>query len=309
VFDPGHDIFHVKGQNDQVIVDVPDLIGPSGASGPETQQRRAYINSSDLLTLTLIAIFKILTGDFHKQAIQMIQPSNTEAFTIGHGDVFREVDTAIYSSLDTMAGTPYDSKAKLYEKLVGSKWYNRIVWGASPEDYRQFARNAISGPGGPLIDIGCGGLVQTASLYRSTNRISVLTDSSIAMLKIARTRLSDNHRQIPSNIKLLLADAFALPFADNSFDTVCSFGMIHLFDKKQEFVDEALRVLKTGGDFYFSSMTTEKKIGTWYMKQLRKYGEFGEPFSAQQIISLFNNKHEIQYRVKGSMLFISGKKK
>jgi ubiquinone/menaquinone biosynthesis C-methylase UbiE len=195
----------------------------------------------------------------------MVQQSNDADFITGHGDLFREVDTAIYSSLDNMASTSYDNKAKLYEKIVGSKLYNRIVWGTSPEDYRQFAHSALSGSDGTLIDIGCGGLVHTASLYRSTNRISILTDSSIAMLKIARTRLSNNHMQIPSNIRLLQADAFALPFGDNNFDTVCSFGMIHLFDKKQEFVDEALRVLKTGGDFYFSSMTTEKKFGSWYM--------------------------------------------
>lgn len=203
----------------------------------------------------------------------------------------------------------YDRKAKTYEKLVSNRLYNKIIWGTSPDDYKSFADQAINSSNGTVLDAGCGGLIQTSHIYRTTKNQCVLVDNSSAMLAIAKSRLEDAKGQIPSNITLLQADAFHLPFSDNTFDTVCSFGMIHIFDDKQGFVNEVLRTLKPGGSFYFSSMTTKRGISAWYMGQLRKMNEFGVLFSEEQTRSLLQQPSlTFKSHMKGSMVFIEGKK-
>lgn len=224
-------------------------------------------------------------------------------------DPFRQITRGIYTCLENTAGASYDSKAGYYERLVSTHWFNRFFWDTSRNDYQEFAAKAILRTSGTVLDIGCGGLAQTSRLYRATGNDCILLDRSLEMLKIARARLSAGSGQLPVHIQLLQGNAFHLPFPDNTFDTVCSFGTIHLFDNKQEFVDEALRVLKPGGRCYFYSMTSERKISRLFMSSLRLVHEFGEVYSVAQTLSLFQERPLLfNSHVIGSTVFIEGRK-
>jgi ubiquinone/menaquinone biosynthesis C-methylase UbiE len=73
------------------------------------------------------------------------------------------------------------------------------------------------------------------------------TDFNEAMLERTRTRQGGDGR-----IRWQQADATALPFADQSFDAVaCQFGVMFFPDRVKGF-KEALRVLKSGGRFFFN---------------------------------------------------------
>ncbi|NML38092.1 class I SAM-dependent methyltransferase [Chitinophaga sp. G-6-1-13] len=224
-------------------------------------------------------------------------------------DPFRQITRGIYTCLENTGGASYDFKAGYYERLVSTHWFNRLFWDTSRNDYQEFAAKAILRTAGTVLDIGCGGLAQTAQLYRATSNDCILLDRSLEMLKIARARLSADNGQLPSHIQLLQGNAFQLPFPDNTFDIVCSFGTIHLFDNKREFVDEALRVLKPGGRCYFYSMTNERKISRVFMSSLRLIHEFGEVYSAAQTLSLFHQRpFLLQSHLIGSTIFIEGRK-
>lgn len=74
----------------------------------------------------------------------------------------------------------------------------------------------------------------------------VATDLNQSMLDHAKTRLSDER------VEWRQADALALPFPDQSFDTVaCQFGAMFFPDKVHGYA-EALRVLKPRGHFFFN---------------------------------------------------------
>lgn len=221
----------------------------------------------------------------------------------------RLIEDDIYSSLENTMGSSYDKKARIYERLVGLNIYNKILWGTLPKDYTDFAKAAILVSKGKCIDIGCGGLIQTAGIYAQTKQDYILLDHSIEMLRIAKSRLVSQCGMMPGHIRLLQADAFQLPFEDENFDNLVSFGMIHCFEDKSAFISEALRVLKRGGTFHFTSMTSDRLISKHYMNLLRKQKEFGVPLGSGHIVKLFkDNVCDINFYMKGSMIFISGKK-
>ena len=215
----------------------------------------------------------------------------------------------IFSTYYDVSGAAYDSKARGYEKLVSSVAYNKMVWGTHPKDYTDFAEKAILSSTGTCIDIGCGGLAQTAGVYSLSTQPVVLLDHSIEMLKIASERLLTRTGKWPETIDLLQANAFDLPFPNESVDNVFSFGLIHCFENKRELIREALRVLKVNGRFYFTSMTSDRRISNYYMGVLRLAKAFGKPFTSRQMMELFDSPNlEVEYSMKGSMIFISGRK-
>lgn len=93
-----------------------------------------------------------------------------------------------------------------------------------------------------VLDIGCGPgwlTVQYAKAGAKATGVD-LTDAAVALTKdhLAHYGLEAEVRQ---------ANAEALPFEDNSFDLVCSSGVLHHTPDTQQSFREAYRVLKPGG--------------------------------------------------------------
>ena len=217
------------------------------------------------------------------------------------------VDDQVWTVLPDSFSVPYDNKARLYEWLVCRHWYNKLFWGTKPCDYRQFAARSIMHGKGNLLDIGCGGLIHTAAIYSKTKRNVFLLDNSAEMLKRGCNRVT--HGRINNNLFFLQANAFDIPFSNSSFDSVVSFGTIHLFEDKAAFVNEALRVLKPGGDFHFSTLVTARAFSKKYLTALHKRKEVGRPFTVEETLALFTGKvNAVSHTLKGSMLFIKGVK-
>jgi len=75
----------------------------------------------------------------------------------------------------------------------------------------------------------------------------VASDFNADMLQVAKNKLDSN------TVEFSIEDAQNLSFADNTFDLViCQFGLMFLKDRKKG-LSEALRVLKLGGTFIFST--------------------------------------------------------
>jgi SAM-dependent methyltransferase len=81
---------------------------------------------------------------------------------------------------------------------------------------------------------------------------------------------------------LRVGDAEALPFADDSFDIVYSWGVIHHSPQTHKAAGEILRVLKPGGRF--SVMIYQRHSMVGYMLWLRYALAAGKPFTSLDTI-------------------------
>jgi ubiquinone/menaquinone biosynthesis C-methylase UbiE len=99
-------------------------------------------------------------------------------------------------------------------------------------------------PGADALDVGCGPGVLVAELCRQ-RFVTSGVDTSGPMLAQAERRFAA--AGTPHMPHLQVAQAQALPFGDESFDLVCSTGMIEYLPDDGSTLDEFWRVLRPGG--------------------------------------------------------------
>jgi SAM-dependent methyltransferase len=117
----------------------------------------------------------------------------------------------------------------------------RRVYGA--EDVHDFARRAILdklslGPGDHLLEIGCGGGLLLREALDAGARVTGL-DHSDEMVELARERAP--------GAEVVLAEAEALPFPDQTFTAIAMSVVFFFFDDPLAVLRECLRVLCPGG--------------------------------------------------------------
>jgi ubiquinone/menaquinone biosynthesis C-methylase UbiE len=113
---------------------------------------------------------------------------------------------------------------------------------------RRFAELATGWQGGRSLDFGCGGGGLTYRLAE-VSREAVGIDLDDAKLEFAR-RQAD--RLGATNADFVCYDGKALPFADESFDSILCVDVIEHLPNPERFVTEFVRVLKPGGKLLLS---------------------------------------------------------
>ena len=217
----------------------------------------------------------------------------------------RLIEDDIYSVLpDISVQHHYDKRAAAYDSVVKTWLYNFVMWGTSPSDYVQFARQALdSSRDGMFLDAGCGSLLFTARIYVNSNRRIVAFDQSLAMLRRARERLRKLSGCVPEHIRLLQADLSDLPFRRKSFDTVLCLNVLHQFADARALVSGLNELLFDSGNLYLTSLIANNRIiGDWYLEALYRTGEFVRPRSERELREVFVNA---SFAEKGNMAFVT----
>lgn len=94
-----------------------------------------------------------------------------------------------------------------------------------------------------MLEIGCGIGVDSIQWRRAGNHI-VSLDYNFPSLEITRERFKNEKL----DGRFLNGDAETLPFANEAFDLVYSFGVLHHTPNTQKTIDEVHRCLKPGGE-------------------------------------------------------------
>ncbi len=134
--------------------------------------------------------------------------------------------------------------------------------------------------GGVGLDVGCGsGALTIESAKRNPGAQMVGCDiwSGAYKSSFTRKRCEDNAAaEGVSNARFEEGNAVALPFADESFDAVCSNYVYHNISghDKQALLLETLRVLKKGGIFAIHDLMSPARYGDMdaFVRKLRAQG-------------------------------------
>jgi len=136
-----------------------------------------------------------------------------------------------------------------------------------------------------VVDLGCGTGFFTNILAGRYQQVCGV-DLSKNMLTYAKSK-SSHH-----NIEWIEADAYKLPFDDNSVDLVYSNLMIQWCDPLSDLLNEITRVLKPGGLFIFSTLvdgTLHELKSSW--KQVDDDKHVIDFHSKLDLLQIFQNSH------------------
>ncbi|QLE58353.1 methyltransferase domain-containing protein [Nostoc sp. TCL26-01] len=98
-----------------------------------------------------------------------------------------------------------------------------------------------------ILDVGCG--IGGSSLYLAEKFHGQATGITLSPVQAARATERAKEANLSARSQFLVANAQAMPFADNSFDLVWSLESGEHMPDKTKFMQECYRVLKPGGTF------------------------------------------------------------
>ncbi len=136
---------------------------------------------------------------------------------------------------------------------------------------------ASAGPSARILDVGCGGGQLALALEREGNGLSVTgLDLSLGQLGRARGRA----RKAGAQASFVRATALGLPFADESFDLVCSVDCLKHWPHRGVGLSECVRVLKPGGTLLLTEVDRKCPVRTG-LRFVRQWNVpfFLKPFS------------------------------
>ncbi|HEY0463338.1 MAG TPA: class I SAM-dependent methyltransferase [Polyangiaceae bacterium] len=203
----------------------------------------------------------------------------------------------------------YDLGAWLYDWVVASTLYHRLMWGMHPDQHEAFARRALAqARPGKVLDAGSGSLLFTARAYRQSAHSLTLLDGSLGMLARARRRLGSSARE--SRIELRQGDLYALPFQTAEFANLFQFGVLHCLERPERSLAELARVAEPGARLFLSCLVLGRKRGDAFLTRLQRAGQIAAPRTADEVSSLLQHAgfRENSRRVQGSFLFVEAVK-
>ncbi len=169
-----------------------------------------------------------------------------------HADEVKEVVRRAYRGIDR-------STEAVAEKLYGSDELAELPRAAIERalGVANHLRFAEIRPGETILDIGCGGGIDTilaAARTGSTGRVIAL-DFLPEMLE--RTAAAAREAGL-DNVEPLQSEMETIELPDNSVDLIVSNGVINLSPRKARVMAECARVLRPGGRLCVSDLTVEQ---------------------------------------------------
>ena len=167
--------------------------------------------------------------------------------------------------------------------------------------FAQFAESAAL----RVLEIGVG-MGADYERWLRAGALAVGVDLSVSSLSRARQRCE----QAGLQHDLRRADAENLPFADDSFDVVYSYGVMHHSPDTQRCLDEAWRVLKPGGTarimlYHHASLTGIMlwlRYGIWRAQSIRRcvYERLESPgtktFTRAEVIEMMGRFEDVGFK-------------
>jgi SAM-dependent methyltransferase len=112
-------------------------------------------------------------------------------------------------------------------------------------------------PGETVLDLGCGGGIDTILAARRTGPAGRVIALDFLPEMLERTAASSREAGL-GNVETLLGELEAIPLPDATVDLVISNGVVNLSPRKARVMAECVRVLRPGGRLCISDLTVDQ---------------------------------------------------
>jgi ubiquinone/menaquinone biosynthesis C-methylase UbiE len=159
------------------------------------------------------------------------------------------------------------------DSAFSARIYEPFLWLGERLGMRQRRRDLLSAATGRVLEIGAGTGLNLAFYPETVDEI-VLAEPGANMAR----RIDATRRRGSAPVSVVRAPAEALPFADDSFDTVVSTMVLCTVADPERAVAEAARVLRPGGRLLFCEHVTAEspRLRRWQQRLAEPWASFAD---------------------------------
>jgi ubiquinone/menaquinone biosynthesis C-methylase UbiE len=162
-------------------------------------------------------------------------------------------------------------------------------------------------PGDVVLDVACGPGNFSRDFARAVGDAGLVVgiDASRTMLERGAVDLEDSGL---ANLALVRGNAVDLPFRDSSFDGLCCFAALHLFDDPLAALGEMARVLAPGGRIALMT-SVRRQVTLPPLKPLIERASGMRVFEPDEVVSALRMRgfRDIHQRLSGMVQFVGGR--
>ena len=210
---------------------------------------------------------------------------------------------AMSEQLYQQIGEFYDASSELWEKIWGEHMHHGYYGrgGTYKVERRQAQIDLIeellfwagvTSQKAPqnILDVGCG--IGGSTLYLANKFEAEATGITLSSVQASRARERAITAGLEKQVQFQVANALAMPFADNSFDLVWSLESGEHMPDKAKFLQECYRVLQPGGKLILATWCHRETsiAGKLTPDELRHLKEIYRVYCLPYVISLSEYK-------------------
>ena len=183
------------------------------------------------------------------------------------------------------------------------------VLGPGMADEKRIARLLLGlVPGDGVLDVACGTGNFTRDFARSVGPGGLVVGIDVSETMLTRA-VADTRAAGLSQVAYVRGDAQELPFVDQSFDAVCCFAALHLFEDSMRALDRMTAVLSRGGRIAIFTSSRGRSLPLRAVESAIGSRSGMEMFERSAIVDALEQRGftDVRQRVTGLTQFVGGR--
>jgi arsenite methyltransferase len=170
----------------------------------------------------------------------------------------RDVVRQAYTAIGAGGGEPVAKRLYSDDELSGVP-AEAVAWALGVGNPVRHARLV---PGEVVLDVGCGGGIDTILAARKVGPAGRVIGLDLLEDMVERAQATTEAAGVDAWVELRTGEMEAIPLPDQSVDVVVSNGVINLSARKSRALAEIHRVLRAGGRLCVADLTVDDELPT-----------------------------------------------